>query len=110
MALLNSPDSSQMDLYDQDKYSITDDELRSINSSAHSSDGEDGNTSITKGTDRHKNPMAYNPSDALPPKSVETEQSNTSRWTTLTSRKHQAATKKQKSMETPSPFDPRLSD
>ncbi len=110
MSFLNSPDSSQMDLYDQDKYSIPDDELRSVDSSTQSSDGEDGNTSMTEETDRHKKPMAYNPNDALPPKSVETERSNPSGWTTLTSRKHQAATKKHKPMETPSPFDPRLSD
>lgn len=56
MSFLNSPDSSQMDLYDQDKYSIPDDELRSVDSSAPSSDGEDGNTSMTEETDRHKNP------------------------------------------------------
>jgi hypothetical protein len=40
MSLPNSQESSQMDLYDQESYSIPEDELRSI-STAHSSDDDD---------------------------------------------------------------------
>jgi hypothetical protein len=56
MSLTNSPVSSQMDLYDQDHYSIPEDDLRSVNSFNQSSDSEDGDTSMSNDTVNSKSP------------------------------------------------------
>jgi hypothetical protein len=109
MSLNNSPDSSQMDLYDQDHYSIPDDELRSVNSSVHSTDSEDGDHSMSV-DDNHRNMSnASKTSTNAPPRSAGTAQSETPEWKTIKPRKHQVA-KKYKTVELPLHFNPRESD
>ncbi len=109
MSLLNSPASSQLDLYDQDNYSIPDDELRSVNSSTISIEGTDDN-SLAHQADLHQESIAHNSCASNPTMNSETDRSNTLEWTTLTSRKHQAAAKKHKIAEPRLHFDPSLSD
>ena len=87
MSLLNSPNSSQLDLYDNDHYSIPDDELQSVNSSAISFDGTD-DTSMATDTDLHQASVTHKQRTGNPTEA--TEGSHTSEWTTHTSRKHQA--------------------
>jgi hypothetical protein len=104
----NSPASSKLDLYDDDHYSIPDDELRSVNSSSIASDGTE-DASMT-------NEIAFDPTSVNSyqrtggPVESTTERKYTSDWKTITSRKNQAAAKKLKTVETTFHLDPSLSD
>ncbi len=108
MSLPNSQESSQMDLYDQDSYSIPEEELRSIGT-APSSDDDDDNTSMTTARKLHQQHSDHVHGIETPPKNIVTEQSQ-SEWTTLTSKKHSAEKRKQNIMGTQDHFDPSMSD
>jgi hypothetical protein len=107
-SLPNSPASSKLDLYDDDHYSIPDDELRSVNSSSIASDGND-DASMTNDIALVPTSVKSHQRTGDPVEST-TERKYTSDWKTITSRKNQAAAKKLKTAETTFHLDPSLSD
>jgi hypothetical protein len=108
MSPSNSPESSQMDLYDQDSYSIPEDDLRSA-STARSTDDEADNTSESADMELERWPIDYVKGSKTPPRNIATE-SPASEWKELTSTKPSARCRKHKFMEITDHFDPSQSD
>ena len=97
-----------MDLYDQDSYSIPEDELRST-STARSSSNEDDNTSEISDMELEGRPIAYVHGSKTPPTDIVTD-SPALEWKTTTSKKPSAGNKKHRIMGLPEHFDPSASD
>jgi hypothetical protein len=114
MNLPNTQSSTQsLDLYDQDHYSIPDDDLRS-DLSANSfvdddDDDDDAESTLAMDINPFQDPDGRKPIAVDTLRRSEPVQPGPLEWTTLTSRRQQAAAKKAKVTETAShPFDPHL--
>jgi hypothetical protein len=97
-----------MDLYDQDSYSIPEDELRPTGT-AHSTNDEDDDTSVITDMELEGQPTAYIQGSTGPPTDIVTD-SPASEWKTTTSKKPSSGNKKHRIMGLPEHFDPSSSD
>jgi hypothetical protein len=108
MSLLNSQGSSQMDLYDQDSYSIPEEDLRSIGT-GHSSDDDVDNTSMATDSKLHQQHSKQVHDVTTPPNNIVTTTSPLE-WTSSTRKKLWERSRKQNMLGTQDHFDPSTSD
>jgi hypothetical protein len=109
MSLPNSQESLQMDLYDQDSYSIPEDELRSIGTEDSSYDDDD-NTSMNADGEMQNQSIDYDMDIKKSTKRIISELSPPMTGKTHSSRTPSAETKSNIPDETKDHFDPSLSD